>query len=446
MTGSADCDVRLRFRPDGTFRVLQLADVQDGPDVSRRAIMLIEAAVKRADPDLVVLTGDQIRGYDPAFERTYVNRRGDAPGAPLPPGVRTEAKMARVGKCVRGLLHRHNTGAASDPVEEEDTETKVMRCLSGFLGPIVSRGIPFAVTYGNHDFQCGVPLERQDELYRAFDGCLNPVDSLEPGTFGLTIDAHDGRQTAMGVMMVNSGDFAADGGYGSPSDDAVAWLGDVVKDVGAPSVVFQHIPPPEIYDCLVPVGRFTTNAIRGYRAHSGTCYVLDQEHSKPGSALREHPCCSEHNSGEVRAMKNAGGYFALFCGHDHTNLFITHHDGLDMGYTPTCGFTSYGPRGKDHALRVFEFHESDPASYTTELLDYGDLLGWVPPRALQHTFGDRALCDAGCIGDMLRKPSVRAALGVMGAVGAAAFGVVWHRLQDRPQSFPISEGAPGGGH
>ncbi len=269
--------------------------------------MLIEAAVKRADPDLVVLTGDQIRGYDPAFERTYVNRRGDAPGAPLPPGVRTEAKMARVGKCVRGLLHRHNTGAASDPVEEEDTETKVMRCLSGFLGPIVSRGIPFAVTYGNHDFQCGVPLERQDELYRAFDGCLNPVDSLEPGTFGLTIDAHDGRQTAMGVMMVNSGDFAADGGYGSPSDDAVAWLGDVVKDVGAPSVVFQHIPPPEIYDCLVPVGRFTTNAIRGYRAHSGTCYVLDQEHSKPGSALREHPCCSEHNSGEVRAMKTRAG-------------------------------------------------------------------------------------------------------------------------------------------
>lgn len=68
MTGSAGCDVRLRFRPDGTFRVLQLADVQDGPDVSRRAIMLIEAAVKRADPDLVVLTGDQIRGYDPAFE------------------------------------------------------------------------------------------------------------------------------------------------------------------------------------------------------------------------------------------------------------------------------------------------------------------------------------------------------------------------------------------
>lgn len=36
----------LHFRADGTFRVLQLADVQDGPDVSPDTIRLLEAAIQ----------------------------------------------------------------------------------------------------------------------------------------------------------------------------------------------------------------------------------------------------------------------------------------------------------------------------------------------------------------------------------------------------------------
>ena len=51
----------LRFREDGSFRVLQMADVQDGPDVLPDTIRLIREAIREADPDLVVFTGDQIR-------------------------------------------------------------------------------------------------------------------------------------------------------------------------------------------------------------------------------------------------------------------------------------------------------------------------------------------------------------------------------------------------
>lgn len=410
--GTATRDAHLRFRPDGTFRVLQLADVQDGPDVDRHAIALIEAAIERADPDLVVLTGDQIRGYDPTFAATYMHRRGDAPGAPLPPGMRVEAAVVRA-------INRISRRSADDAVTPQTLEAAVRRCLSGFLGPIVAHGVPFAVTYGNHDFQCGVPLTRQDELYRMFPGCLNPADSPEPGTFALAVDSSDDTRPAMGIMMVNSGDFAPECGYGSPSDKAVAWLGEAAGSLGAPSVVFQHIPPPEIYDCLLPVGRFTANAIRGYRRHADACYILDAAHSRPGSVLREHPCCSEHNSGEVSAIRRAGGYFALFCGHDHTNAFVTRHDGLDIGYTPTCGFTSYGPRGGDHALRLFEFHEDDPAAYDTRLLTYGDLLGRAPRRRWYRAFGDRTLCDWGCIGDLLRKPKIRVALAALCGAGVA---------------------------
>ena len=45
----------LRFHDDGTFRVLQMADIQDGPEVNRDTIRMIEAAINEAKPDLVVI-------------------------------------------------------------------------------------------------------------------------------------------------------------------------------------------------------------------------------------------------------------------------------------------------------------------------------------------------------------------------------------------------------
>ena len=64
----------LRFREDGSFRVLQMADIQDGPNVLPDTIRLIREAIRKADPDLVVFTGDQIRGYDPAYIDTFLRR------------------------------------------------------------------------------------------------------------------------------------------------------------------------------------------------------------------------------------------------------------------------------------------------------------------------------------------------------------------------------------
>lgn len=36
-----------------------------------------------------------------------------------------------------------------------DTRQKVRDTFSAFLGPVINAGVPFAATYGNHDFQCG---------------------------------------------------------------------------------------------------------------------------------------------------------------------------------------------------------------------------------------------------------------------------------------------------
>ena len=84
----------LRFNSDGTFRVLQMADIQDGPNVREDTIRLIEAAIKKTHPDLIVFTGDQIRGYDPAYIDTFLRRRGEQPGTHIRAVTEIEAKSA----------------------------------------------------------------------------------------------------------------------------------------------------------------------------------------------------------------------------------------------------------------------------------------------------------------------------------------------------------------
>ena len=69
---------RLQFHQSGKFRVLQLADIQDGPKVSKDTVKLIEASLDATRPDIVIFTGNQIAGYDPAYAQTTRKRRWSA--------------------------------------------------------------------------------------------------------------------------------------------------------------------------------------------------------------------------------------------------------------------------------------------------------------------------------------------------------------------------------
>ena len=53
---------RLQFHQSGKFRVLQFADIQDGPKVSKDTISLIEASLAPPPPALVFSTATQTPG------------------------------------------------------------------------------------------------------------------------------------------------------------------------------------------------------------------------------------------------------------------------------------------------------------------------------------------------------------------------------------------------
>ena len=479
----------LRFNEDGTFRVLQMADIQDKPEVNQDTIRLIEAAIRESKPDLVVLTGDQIRGYDPAYISTFLRRRGEQPGARVRLITEIEAKLYGVKRqypkadeladrlADRLEEHGHTPPALLTETEQpsidalmDETAGKVRQTLEAFLRPIVDAGVPFAVTYGNHDFQCGILVDAQDDMYREFPGCMNPdtratPDALavEPGTFALPIEASDGSgRAAMAVMMVNSGDYAgtpeendaeypayaansrgldlADAdGYGTPSPEAIAWLGGVQQELAArngdgrpvPAIAFQHIPPQEFYDCLTEVPAWTPNAVEGARTHAGRCYVLNESLCRAGSYLGEAIACPDDNVGQVETMRDAGGYFALFCGHDHKNAFVGHVHGMDLGYAPTCGFESYGPKSRLRGVRLFEFHESDPSAYETRMLTWGDLIGRYSRNEVRVFFEDHCVTDAIGIRNELRRPMVLATLAGLATAAIAGITALIRRMARR---------------
>ena len=94
--------IPLRFRNDGTFKILHVTDVQENPNFSPDTLHLLTAALDRETPDLVVFTGDQIKGYSARFR----------------------------GKSAKAAFEK---------------------AVCTLLLPLEARCVPFCVTFGNHD-------------------------------------------------------------------------------------------------------------------------------------------------------------------------------------------------------------------------------------------------------------------------------------------------------
>ena len=67
--------------------------------------------------------------------------------------------------------------------------------------------------------------------------------------------------------------------------------------------------------------------------------------------------------------------FAVYCGHDHRNSLVGRWLGVDLGYTPSCGFNDYGDGVEPGGAGIHVFHEEAPAAYETRLLSYRELVG-----------------------------------------------------------------------
>lgn len=56
-------EAKLQFNEDGTFKIMNLADIQDDAIMLSVTADYIDAAVAAEQPDLIILTGDNIAGH-----------------------------------------------------------------------------------------------------------------------------------------------------------------------------------------------------------------------------------------------------------------------------------------------------------------------------------------------------------------------------------------------
>lgn len=391
----------LQFHLSGKFRVLQCADVQDGLRVSQDTIRLIAAACDAVRPDIVVFSGNQIAGYEKAFARTFKRRRWQQTN-PL------------------------------STLEKQQLLSKLRESTAKMVQPLEERRIPWVVTYGNHDFQCGLSNAELDALYQEFSYCMNRssetalsvkamqstkcalpkqiIFPCEPGTFALPVKDENQENVVFSIVLLDSGDYAKEGGYGSPSKKSLDFIADLPKSLPAHMCVFQHFPLPQYYRVLREVPQDLAareHAIEGYRTFAGHYYALDENYVLPDGYLGEGISCPDVDSGEYATLVDSGA-FAVVAGHDHRNSFAAKEPENSILFvsTPTCGFASYGPEPAKRGVRLLEFDIRHPFEPRTQMLEFGDLVG-KPSSKKAYTYGltaesEHELPEV----DLLQKPSL----------------------------------------
>ena len=273
-------DSTLRFSEDGTFTILQFTDTQDTQWPSPNLLTLMQKALDESKPDLVVFTGDQLKNYDSDFGSN---------------GHTWKVKMA----------------------------------LDAIVKPVVARGVPFAVAFGNHDSWLSVTMEEQVEMLKQYNGCLvvdEGPDVTGCGNYNLPILSSDGTRMAFNI-------YCLDSGQSEVMPDQIDWyvsksneLKAANADVPVPSIEFQHIVP---HDNL------------------------------------------------VNTFAEQGDVVASFFGHNHYRSDTINRFGIDLVYTPTVGFNEFGP-GRERGARVITLNENDPSTYDTHVLTFIGLFGDNP--------------------------------------------------------------------
>ncbi len=321
----------LKFK-DGKFTIMQIADVQENYPVNADTVKLIELAVEKEKPDLVVFTGDQISGYSFCYKK--------------------------------------------------DTENRVARVIEAFTKPLSDRGIVFTFTFGNHDDDCRVGKKEQLEIYKRNPLCLMgaPRSEDDPGTHCLKIRDSKDERDIFAIYILDSNKKEADNSYSGVKEKQLSWLMNERENNGyIPALCFQHIPVPEYYDVLEKVPFYKKGAVEAYRSRKNTFYRLSEGEGFMG----ETPAVPETNGGEFELLSDHGDILGLFVGHDHNNSFVRRFKNIDLGYTQGSGFNTYGP-GDKRGVRVFKLSEDNLKKYESYTVTIGELCSYKPSKPFQE--------------------------------------------------------------
>lgn len=325
-------DNTLKFNKDGKFTILNISDIQDGYPLNSLAKRYIEATVDMVKPDLIILTGDNISGFD------------------VP--------------------------------EEEDAE----KAIREFMDIFEERNIKVAAVFGNHDDEETKSTKEHQmsiyESYSCFVGEKGFCIKDRVGTYNLPIMKSDGSGYGFNLWLTDSGTYNTEneyGGYAAVYKEQIEWYKETATKLKeenggkvVPSINFQHIIVPEIYDALKQTKILWFGHIirKKNPLNDKTKFYTLPDGAK--GQLREYPCPPYYNNGQFDAMLEMGDVLATVSGHDHENTFEIYHKGIKIINTPTIGFNAYNDINV--GSRVFVIDENEPENFETYCLTYDEVL------------------------------------------------------------------------
>ena len=324
-------DTTLKFNDDGKFTILNISDIQDGYPLNPIAKDYIIRTVDMVKPDLVVLTGDNISGYD--------------------------------------------------VLTEEDAEKAIREYMDIFQ----EKNVKVAAVFGNHDDEeTESTKDHQLSVYESYDCYVGKAGFCfkdRVGTYNLPIMKSDGSGYGFNLWLTDSGTYNTEneyGGYACVYKEQIEWYKETSAELKeenggeiVPSINFQHIIVPEIYDALqqTKILWFGRVVRKKNPLNDTTKYYKLPEDAK--GDLREYPCPPYYNNGQFDAMLEMGDVLATVSGHDHENTFEIDYKGIKIINTPTIGFNAYNDINV--GARVFVINENDPANFETYCLTTSDV-------------------------------------------------------------------------
>lgn len=257
------------------FKIVQFSDTQLEVDYSKVMIVFntIEQAITDNQPDLLIFTGDNVSGED-------------------------------------------NNALGNMLISFLDTFT-----------------IPYALVMGNHDGEGRFDNVKMEAVFASGKHSLfnkGPDNIHGTGNYAINIKTEN-DDLFYTLILLDSNRYRTyrdRNGYDYIYPDQIAYYEWLVKGVSKlsngevfPSLVFFHIPLPEINDIK-----------------------LEIEANNPEIAadiFRETPCPPETNTGMFSKMKELGSTKAVVFGHDHVNLLDYEYQGIKFVYGLKTGTCSY---------------------------------------------------------------------------------------------------------
>ena len=321
----AQDELPLRFQADGTFTIVHFTDTQDDQEMDPRTTRLMEAVLEDVAPDLVVFTGDNIR---------------------------------------------------SGPQTPDD----VRRAMDAVAAPVEGLGVPWLVTFGNHDEdhapETGMMKADQLAYYMTFPHNRNrpgPEGVNGTGNMVLPVLGSASDEPVLAIWALDSGRYSPDsiGGQSVEADglrtydwirpSQIQWYVRSSEELEAsrgrkvPGLMFFHIPLPEF----------------------AFMWKNQENHGVVGEK-NEDVAAGSFNSGLFAAVQDRGDIMGIFVGHDHINDYVGDYFGVRLGYSANAGFGTYGLDGDEpdrmRGARVLVIREDDPRAFETRMVfarDYG---------------------------------------------------------------------------